>query len=383
MRFVLLFAIAIAPCFPIEIATGKMLGPGYEVRAFYTRAKSADPWIKTYTGAQFRPEAAGKLMNLRLAQAWFHDEWLTEEPFDPVKHTERYIQALDVYKAHGILAVSASLQGGNMAYERTDNIKRMRSNSLGPAKGALVSAFEKNGSLKKPWMDRALRFARELDKRGMILNLMYLYAHQDELFEGPQAIDRAVANATDWVIDNNLRNVIIEVANEYDIKAWDQDRYVPNNIDKLIGIARARFDAKKAKFRVPVTASSTSAKVYPVQSDLTIVHGNGRTPDQKRKQTTGLYDNPNAPGPIYMNEDDNGRETTPEILAKELASCTAVFESGGSWGYMPWIQLQIYPFRHVMPAESSKMTPDMPVAQRDPAYFKAVLEHIRKLLYRN
>jgi hypothetical protein len=84
-----------------------------------------------------------------------------------------------------------------------------------------------------------------------------------------------------------------------------------------------------------------------------------------------------------MNEDNNGRETTPENLEKELASCTAVFESGGSWGYMPWVQLQIYPFRHMMPAKTARVTADMPVEQRDPAYFKAVLEHIRGLLYKD
>jgi hypothetical protein len=88
------------------------------------------------------------------------------------------------------------------------------------------------------------------------------------------------------------------------------------------------------------------------------------------------------PGPIYMNEDDNGRETTRQHLARELASCDAVFASGGSWGYMPWVQVQNFPFRHYMPGPTAEVRDDMPEVDRDPAYFKAVLLHIRGLLMR-
>jgi hypothetical protein len=82
-----------------------------------------------------------------------------------------------------------------------------------------------------------------------------------------------------------------------------------------------------------------------------------------------------------MNEDDNGRETTAENLRKELASCDAVWKAGGSWGYMPWVQLQIYPFRHLVPGPSGLVEDHMPVAQRDAAYFKAVLLHVRDLVF--
>jgi hypothetical protein len=384
IRLAISAAAAVAALPGIEISTGRMLGKAFDQRSFYVRDHSDGAWRKTYSGPEFRPEAAGRLMNLRIAQALFHDEWLTEEPFDPDKHTARVIAALDIYKAQGILAISVSLQGGNMAYDRVSPIKRSREHKLGPGKGSLVSAFMRDGGLKKEWMDRALRLARELDKRGMILNLMYFYAHQDELFTGPDAIDRAVVNATDWLVDNDVRNVIIEIANEYDIKAWDHDRYVFNHIDKLMRIARSRFDLKKAKFRLPVTSSTTAMRIFENlrEADITAVHGNGRNPDEKRTRIGALVNDSQAPGPIYMNEDDNGRESTLANLAKELASCDAVFQSGGSWGYMPWVQLQIYPFRNVSPGASAKVRDDMPEIERDAAYFKAVLEHIRGLIYK-
>jgi hypothetical protein len=83
-----------------------------------------------------------------------------------------------------------------------------------------------------------------------------------------------------------------------------------------------------------------------------------------------------------MDEDNNGREATPEHLAKELASCDAVFESGGSWGYMPWRQVQMFPFRYYLPESGHKLDHDISPENRDQAYFRAVLEHIRALVFR-
>jgi hypothetical protein len=115
--------------------------------------------------------------------------------------------------------------------------------------------------------------------------------------------------------------------------------------------------------------------------DYATVHGNNVTPEEKARRVKELIADPTIRGPIYMNEDNNGRETTLETLALELASCDAVFNNGGSWGYMPWRQLQIFPFRHVEPALEGKVRNEMAVTERDPAYFKAVLEHVRGLVF--
>lgn len=42
----------------------------------------------------------------------------------------------------------------------------------------------------------------------------------------------------------------------------------------------------------------------------------------------------------------------------------------------PEYRLMIFPFKHVAPAANSMPRDDMPVEERDPAYLKAVLEHI-------
>jgi hypothetical protein len=375
IRLLLVWVLFGAGCaYAVEIATGKMLGPGYDPRSFYLREGNA-PWHKTYTGSGYRPQAAGKLMNLRIAQALFQDEYLTEVHFDATANTQRVIAALDTYQRNGILAINVSLQGGHMHYEHEGSIKRDVAAKLGPGKGSLVSAFRPDGSLKAAWMDRLLMLQRALDKRGMVLNLMYFYVSQVDGLESPTAIDQAVRNITDWLIDHNCRNVMIEIANEYDL--FDHNPYIAHQMDHLIELARERFNAKKAAFRLPISASAyrdQNMQLYPAvreHGDLFTIHGNGRTPERKRQWVAQLVADPKVPGPVYMDEDDNGREqTTPEILARELASCDGVLQAGGSWGYMPWLMAQVFPFRIFNPVGDD----------RDSRYFREVLEHIRKLV---
>lgn len=323
-------------------------------------------------------------MNLRIAEGLYDDEWLTEFPFDPEENTSRLIRALDTYKAHGILAVSVCLQAGNAGYNRGFmGIRRDIQAKLGPGKGALTSAFRPDGTLKDAWLKRLLRLARELDRRDMILGLMYFYQGQDEVLADPAAIDRAAINATDWLIEHDCRNVIVEIANEFNVGGFDHDKYILREMGHLIEITRARFAAKNAPFRLPISASAAGMKLFESvrdRADLAIIHGNNRPPAEKRTLVAALVADAAAPGPIYMNEDDNGRDTTPENLAKELAGCDAVFASGGSWGFMPWPMVQMFPFRFYLPSESTRVTGDLPAEQRDPAYFHAVLDHIRKLV---
>ena len=100
--------------------------------------------------------------------------------------------------------------------------------------------------------------------------------------------------------------------------------------------ARERFVEKKAAFRLAISASSEpSMKLFDstiVHADLTIVHGNNLKPQDKGDRLKKIYLDQRAPGPIFMNEDDNGRETSKENLVKELASCDAVWAAGGVGG---------------------------------------------------
>jgi hypothetical protein len=366
-----------------EIRSGAMLGSSYDQRAFYIRYNPNEPWRKTYSGNEYRPEAQGKLMNVRLAQALFQDEYMTEKPFDPDRNTAAVIDALDIYKRHGVLMINVSLQGAQAGYEVSVNgIDRGNAFRFGPVKGTYVSAFGPDGSLKAAWMARLGRLLRAADQRGMIVNLMYFYQGQDEVFRSPGAMHGAVRSITDWLILNKHRNVLIDVANEYDLPGenWNFNAYVTQNILQLVDDVRQRFHFRNAGFQPPVSASSDGRMLYPEsvegQVDVLLVHGNGRALEYKRRRLAQLRE---VPRPVLMTEDDNGRESTTANLAAEQASCDLLFREAAGWGYMPWVQAQRFPFRY-LPAPHARLDDTLPEKERDMVYFHAVLDHIAGLV---
>src|ERR1700722_19576850 len=159
-----------------EITTGFLLGTKYDHRAFYIRYGPNEAWQKTYSSAEYQAKAKGKLMNLRLVQALYHDEWLTAKAFDPDANTDAVIAALDFYKSHGILMINVSLQGGQAGYDHhIYGLDRSNGYRYGPEKGTYVSAFRPDGALKPDWLARLERLLSAADQRGMIVNLMYFY----------------------------------------------------------------------------------------------------------------------------------------------------------------------------------------------------------------
>ncbi|MFN7998584.1 MAG: hypothetical protein U0Q18_33485 [Bryobacteraceae bacterium] len=382
-RLLLLFVLA-ASARAVEITTGAMLGGGYDQRAFYTRNAPGDSWKKTCTGPAWKHEAQGKLMNIRLAQALFHDEWLREQPFDPERNTDAVIKALDFYKNHGILMINVSLQGAEPGYDRDVNgIERDPPHRLGPEKGTAVSTFRPDGSLKPEWLARLERLLRAADERGLFVNLMYFHPAQDEQFVSTRAIHKAASNVTDWLISKNFRNIIVDIANEYDLPGpqWDFKGYIPQNIIPLIDEVREQF--KHSGYVLPIGASSDGRMRYPKslegQVDILLLHGNGRDPQEKARRVAELRE---VSRPVLMTEDDNGRASTVEHLGGDIASCDIFFRRAAGWGYAPWIQAQRFPFRY-LPGAETQVRDDMPEPQRDMAYFHAVLDHIAALTLRH
>ncbi len=383
LLFVATLGVLSVPLSAVEIATGAMLGPRYKSERFYTRGSSGTRWQLTYTGGLYRRQARGKLMTLRLGQSLFDDEWLEERQFDPDGNTSRVIEALDFYKQHGVLALTVSLQAGNPGYDKTINgIARNGSAKHGKDGGALISAFAPDGSLKREWLARLDRLLKAADQREMVVCLTYFHPEQDEIFTEPEAIAAAARNITDWLIEKNFRNVIINVADEWDLggRSWDHARFIPENIDRLVELVRERFN--HADYTLPIGASSSGKMSYPDSlarvCDLVLLHGDGRTPGEKLSRLRQIRSTGRA---MWMIGDDNGRETTPANLSREKASADALFKEGAGWGYMPWKQAHRFPFAYV-PRQTSELRDEMPETRRDEAYFRAVLEHIAGLVLR-
>ena len=381
-----LVAIALLGLFPVElvgveIATGSMLGPRYKANRFYVRSSTRDTWRLTYSGRAYRSQARGKLMALGLTQALFDDELSSEEHFDPDGNTDQVIEALDLYREHGVLAISVSLQGDNPEHGSDINNTLRRHRQAG-SHGPLVSAFRSDGFLKQGWLRRLRRLVEEADRRGMFVCLIYFQPGQDDIFDSPNAIVAATRNITDWLIGSDFRNVIIDIANEWDVEeySWDHGRFIPENIDRLIEIVRDRFNT--ADYTLPIGASGSSRMSYPDSlaqaCDLVLIHGNGMTLGEKIRRLREFQGTSRA---VWMTEDDNGHETTVANLSREKASADAVFQEGGGWGYLPRKQTQRFPF-HYLPGETSRFDDETAEPVRDGAYFRAVLEHIAKLVLR-
>ena len=381
-----LVAVTLLGLFPVElvgaeVATGSMLGPRYKANRFYVRNSTRDTWRLTYSGRPYRSQARGKLMALGLTQAIFDDELSSEEHFDPDRNTDQVINALDLYREHGVLAISVSLQGDSPGHGSNGNNTLQQHGQAG-IPGPLVSAFRSDGSLKQGWLARLRRLIDEADRRGMFVCLIYFQPGQDDIFDSPGAIIAATRNITDWLIGSDFRNVIIDIANEWDVteSSWDHGRFIPENITRLIEVVRDRFNT--ADYTLPIGASGSSRMSYPDSlaqaCDVVLIHGNGRTPGEK---VAGLREFQATSRAVWMTEDHNGHETTVATLSREKASADAVFQEGSGWGYLPRKQTQRFPFQY-LPGETSRFDDETAEPARDKAYFRAVLEHIARLVLR-
>lgn len=265
MRSALLFLVATllaSPLYAGEIATGSMLGPRYKADRFYVR-KTSTQWEETYRANKYHRRARGKLLAVSAAQGVFEDEWLSEHPFDADANTNALIAALDLYKSSGVLAISVSLQGADPGYTAERNGISRRSGALyGKKEGSLVSAFNPDGSLKPAWTARLSKLLDAADSRGMFVKLTYFHPAQDEVFNEPKDIIAAARNATRWLTDGNHRNVIIDIAEGWDVRGeWDHSDFISRNVASLIAEVRDEFN--EASFSLPIGATGGPTMQYP------------------------------------------------------------------------------------------------------------------------
>jgi hypothetical protein len=266
----------------------------------------------------------GRLFNARVVHAWFDDEnpetvanWAYPDTgeWSAERNVAEFLAALPTYAAHGLRAIAVNLQCGSPE-------------GYSDAQPWVVSAFRPDGSLKPDWMDRVRRVLERADRLGMVVILGLFYFGQDDLLVDEAAVERAIDNVLEWLLDGEYTNVLIEIANECDID-YDHDVLGPNRVTELL--ARAS-DHSAAGFRYPVSVSFSGGTVPPddvlAASDFVLLHGNGvDDPDHIREMVATVrarqaYD----PMPIVFNEDDHFRFGSDSNML-------AAIEAGASWGY--------------------------------------------------
>lgn len=260
-----------------------------------------------------------------MVQAVFDDEnpdtvgeWAYPDTgeWDPDRNVTEFVDALPTYYERGLRAVTICLQGGRPSVGNRTNPER-------------VSAFRPDGRLKDAWMERLGRVLDRADNLGMAVIVGYFYFGQDDVFADEPAIRAATRNATDWLLEHEYHNVIVEVNNECNHGLWDHEIFGPARVPELIEVVASRTHADR---RLPVGTSFGGGVVPTAEviaaADVALLHGNG-VDDPARiaemiEETRGLAADPI---PIIFNEDDNhGFGSYPNNMAVAL-------EHGASWGY--------------------------------------------------
>lgn len=370
-----------APC--MEVATGSMLGPRYKQDRFYIRSGPRSDWALTYSSGPFRRKVRGSLALLRVVQGVFDDEWLSERNFDPDDNTDRLIRELDNYRSHGVGGIVVSLQGGDPGYsEERNGVSRGSSADLGQSSGALVSAYRPDGSLKAAWMERLDRLIEQADRRGLVVCLVLFQEDQDEVLSSPEAIVAAAGNVARHLIESDARNVMIDVADAWDEPdgRWDHRRFVPRYIEHLIRAVREQF--QHAAFSLPIGASSGSGMLYPMSlarlCDMVLLQGSGRSAADKLARTRQFKE---YGRPVLLVSDSNGGHATTDELDRDRAVAEAYLAGASGWSFAPAGLASSFPFSY-QAAETAAIDDSWPDRRRRPAYFRAVLEQVARIVLR-
>ena len=273
-------------------------------------------WLVNGVATNPGTPAEGLLLNARMVQATFEDRnpdtvglWAYPDgsPFDPQRQTDEFVAMVPVYAAHGLNAVTLSLQGGR------------------PRPGRQVwrnGAFEPDGTLRPTYMARVARAIEALDAHGMVAILSFFYFGQDDEFDDEAAIVRAAEAATDWVLEQGFGNVLIEVVNEAGHPSYVHEVFSAARVHELVTAVRAR-----AGGRLLVSASlgggEVPASALVAASDFHLLHGNGQSARRVAAMVDELRGIEGYRGaPIVFNEDSTSLENMRAAVAR-----------GASWGY--------------------------------------------------
>ncbi len=282
----------------------------------------------TYQGRTWRDHSIeGLLFNSRMVQATFddrnpetRDRWAYPDTktWDADRNTREFLEQMPVWRKHGLLAFSINLQGGSPeGYSKSQPWHN--------------SAINADGSLDEKYLARVANVLERADELGMVVILGIYYFGQDQRVTDEAAVIAGVDATTDWLIEQEFTNVLVEINNECNSKAYNHDILKPDRVNELIARAKQRSAEKKHPLLVGTSyGGGAVARPNVVKaSDFILLHGNG-VKDPRRigemvRQTREV--DGYRPMPILFNEDDHFNFDQPSNNFVE-----AVREFA-SWGY--------------------------------------------------
>lgn len=281
----------------------------------------------TYTGRTYKGmKIEGLLMNMRAVQGIFDDlnpetrgRWAYPDTgqWDPERNTREFVAAMPQWRKHGLLAFTVNLQGGSPeGYSKAQPWEN--------------SAIDPTGGLRASYMDRLARILDRADELGMVAIVGYFYFGQAQRIKDESAVRRAVLNATNWLLERDYRNVLVEIDNECDLKPYTHDILKAARVHELIELVK---NTKRAGRRLLVGTSysgGTPATSNVVKSsDFLLLHGNGPDdPARIRKMIrTSRGVEGYRPMPVLINEDDHFRF---DDAGNHMMAALGLYTS---WGY--------------------------------------------------
>lgn len=282
----------------------------------------------TYEGRYWHGhKVEGLLLNTRMVQATFDDtnpetaqRWAYPDTgkWDPARNTNEFLDAMPVYRDHGVLAMTLNLQGGSPEGYSKDQPWHN-------------SAITVDGSLRDDYMDRFARILDRADELGMVIILGLFYFGQDDRVQDEDAVCRGVDHTVDWLLARNDTHVLIEVDNECNITRYTHEILKPRRVHELVRHVREYSTGKGQRLLVGTSYGGGTVPGGQVvaESDFVLIHGNGVT-DPGRiaemvRQTRVMT--AYRPMPILCNEDDHFD------FEKPWNNFLGALSEYSSWGY--------------------------------------------------
>jgi len=281
----------------------------------------------TYKGRYWNNhKIEGLLFNSRMVQGIFDDanpetrkqfHYPDTDKWDPNRNTNEFIDAMQDWYDHGLLAFTLNLQGGSpIGYGNKD----WRN-----------STFKADGGLDKKFLKRLDKILKKADELGMVVILGYFYFGQDEYLADEKAILNATDLITDWILKKGYKNILIEVNNECNVKKYDHEILKADNIHRLIDRVSKRASERGEKLLVGTSYGGGSIPKPNVVgiSDFILIHGNGV---KEHERITEMVEQTKAVKgysgqPILFNEDDH------YDFDKENNNMVAATKAYVSWGF--------------------------------------------------
>jgi hypothetical protein len=287
----------------------------------------------TYAGRTWRGmKIEGLLLNARLVQGIYDDanpqtrsRWnYPDGPWDPQRNTREFLAAMPLWRRHGLISFTINLQGGAPIGYANEQPWRN-------------SAFDGEGRLREEYLARLQPILDRADELGMAPILGYFYFGQEPHFDNEAAIVRATEGATDWLLSQGYRNVLVEIANECDI-IYKHNIIKPPRAPELIRLVQERSAGKvdTPAGRLLVSTSFCGGAIpsdnVAATADLLLIHGNGvGEPARIAAMVDQCRALPSYRGqPILFNEDDHFDFDRPEN------NMLAAIGRYAGWGYFDY-----------------------------------------------